>query len=74
MITARTVLQFGVSSPAVIFRCKSIGCALLLALSVMLTATASAQQSQTTRHASKHAKASGQTMPPAKLELEPKAI
>jgi hypothetical protein len=74
MITARTVLQFGASSPAVIFRSKSISCALLLALSVLLTATANAQQPQTTPQASKHAKASSKTMPAVKQELEPKAI
>jgi hypothetical protein len=74
MIAARTVLQFGASLSAMMIRSRLIGCALLLALSLLLTATANAQQSQTTPQASKHAKASSKTMPPAKPELEPKAI
>jgi hypothetical protein len=76
MITARTLLQFRASSSTVIFRSKSIGCALLLALSVLLTAIANAQQPQTRPQASKHTKASSKNAAPAipAVSLEPKAL
>ena len=73
MITARNLLRFGPPSLAVMFRSKLIGCALLLTLSVLLTATANAQQPQQTPKAPKHAKAS-KAPPPVPPELEPKAI
>ena len=74
MIT-RTVLRFGSSSFAM-FRSVLGGYALLLALSVLPTATASAQQPQTTPQASKHAKAPSENGAHAipTVSLEPKAL
>src|SRR5260370_34524931 len=60
------------SSPlAAAIALRDIACALLVMVAILLTATANAQQAP---KASKHAKASGQTMPQVKPELEPKAI
>jgi hypothetical protein len=77
MITARQFLQSRSSSFAVIIRSKPLRCALLLALSLLLTATANAQQPQSApAQASKHVKASSKNAAPVAepVSLEPKAL
>jgi hypothetical protein len=73
MITARKPSRFGSSSFVGIIRSKPIGCALLFALSVLLTATANAQQPKQVPEGQKHTKSS-KAPPPVPPELEPKAI
>jgi hypothetical protein len=76
MITLSRALRSGSSLLAVIIRSKLIGCALLLTLGVLLTATADAQESQSAPlQASKHVKTSSKpAAPAAEVSLEPKAL
>jgi hypothetical protein len=75
IITGQT-LRFGSSSAALLNRNKAVGCALLLALGVLLAASANAQQPQAAPpQASKQAGSSGKAAaPPAAPAIEPKAI
>src|SRR6266704_6805434 len=74
MITAKKALRFRSSSFVAMMQYQPIGCALLLALSLILTATANAQTSKTAPKASKSAKAAVQALPAPAPVLEPKAI
>src|SRR6266446_2050984 len=74
MIAAKRALRFRASSFVAMMQYKPIGCALLLASSLILTATANAQTSHHASKASKSAKASAQVLPAPAPVLEPKAI
>ena len=76
MATAKNAFRFGFGSCATMNRSRFVAHVLLVASSVLLSATANAQQSQPTPHASKQAKAAGTITVPAPgiVSLEPKAI
>src|SRR5260370_10483241 len=74
MIAAKKALRFRSSSFVAMIGCKLVGCALLLASSLLLTAAANAQTSHPVSKASKTAQASAQVLPAPAPVLEPKAI
>src|SRR5260370_24115534 len=74
MIAAKKALRFRSSSFVAMIGCKLVGCALLLASSLLLTAAANAQTSHPVSKASKTAQASAQVLPAPAPVLEPTAI